>query len=172
MINPKMEAALNKQINEEFYSSFLYLSMSAFFESISLTGFANWMKIQSQEEYVHATKFYTYLIQKGGRVQLEAIQKPKTEWKNVLDVYEETYAHEQKISALVNNLVDLALEVKDHATNSFLQWFVNEQVEEEANVTKILDDLKMIADNKSILFMIDREMGQRVYTPPADTTTA
>jgi ferritin len=172
MINPKMEAALNKQITEEFYSSFLYLSMSAFFESISLTGFANWMKIQSQEEYFHATKFYTYLIQKGGRVQLDTIQKPKTEWKSVLEVYEETYAHEQKISSLINGLVDLALEVRDHATNSFLQWFVNEQVEEEANVTKILDDLKMIADNKSILFMIDREMGQRVYTQPADTTTA
>ncbi len=170
MINPKMEAALNKQITEEFYSSFLYLSMSAYFESVSLTGFANWMKVQAQEEYFHATKFYTYLIQKGGRVELQAIAKPKTEWKNILDVYEETYAHEQKISALINGLVDLALEVKDHATNSFLQWFVTEQVEEEANVTKILDDLKLVGDNKSVLFMIDREMGQRVYTPPATTT--
>jgi len=170
MINPKMEAALNQQINEEFYSSFLYLSMSAYFESVNMTGFANWMKVQTQEEYFHATKFYNYLIQKGGRVQLNAIQKPKTEWKSLVEVFEETYAHEQKISSLINGLVDLALEVRDHATNSFLQWFVTEQVEEEANVTKILEDLKVIGDNKSVLFMIDREVGQRVFTQPADTT--
>ena len=141
--------------------------MSSYLESVNLTGFANWMKVQSQEEYFHATKFYTYVIQKGGRVTLDAIAKPRTEWKSPVEIFEETYAHEQKITGLINNLVDLALEVKDHATNSFLQWFVTEQVEEEANVTKILEDLKVVSDNKSVLFMIDREMGTRVFTPPA-----
>ncbi len=169
MINPKMEAALNQQINEEFYSSFLYLSMAAHFEKISLTGFANWMKIQSQEEYMHAMKFYTYLLQKGGKVTLKKIEQPKLEWSSVVEVFDDTYAHEQKITALIDNLVNLALEVKDHATNAFLQWFVNEQVEEESNVTKIIDDLKMVADNKTGLFMVDREMSQRVAAPVAAT---
>ena len=171
MINPKMEAALNKQINEEFYSSYLYLSMSAYFESVNLAGFANWMKVQSQEEYFHATKFYNYVIQKGGKVTLEAIAKPKIVWSSTIEAFEDTYAHEQKISALINGLVDLALELKDHATNSFLQWFVTEQVEEEANDVKILEDLKAVGDNRSVLFMIDREMSTRVFTPPATPAT-
>lgn len=171
MINPKMEAALNQQINEEFYSSYLYLSMAAHFEKASLTGFSNWMKIQSQEEHLHAMKFYTYLLQKGGKVVLQKIEQPKSEWTSVVEAFEDTYAHEQKITACIDNLVNLALEVRDHATNAFLQWFVNEQVEEESNVTKILDDLKLVADNKTGLFMVDREMAQRV-TAPAEPTPA
>lgn len=167
MINPKMEEALNLQINKEIYSSYLYLSMSAFLERQSLNGFANWMKIQSQEEYVHAMKFYAYLLQKGGKITLLEINQPKTDWKSVLEVFEDTYTHEQTVTESIDNLVNLAFDVRDHATNSFLQWFVNEQVEEEANATKILDELRMVADNKTGLFMIDREMAQRVLTVTA-----
>lgn len=163
MINPKIEQALNKQLNEEFFSSYLYLSMSAYFEKLNLNGFANWMKVQSQEEYSHAMKFYTYLIQKGGTANLEQINKPENNWDNVIAVFEATYKHEQHITECINNLVDLALEVRDHATNSFLGWFVNEQVEEEANVTKLIEELKMVADNKPGLFMMDRELAQRVF---------
>ncbi|MBV6510970.1 MAG: ferritin [Ignavibacteriales bacterium] len=161
MLNAKLEKALNKQINEEFYSSYLYLSMSAWFESKSLLGFANWMKLQSKEEYQHAEKFYNYVFTKGGTVTLAPIGQPKTEWKSVLDAFQNTLEHEQHITKCINDLVDLALAEKDHATGAFLQWFVNEQVEEEANATKILDDLKMIGDNSYGIFMLDREMGQR-----------
>lgn len=169
MINPKIEAALNKQLNEEFYSSYLYLSMSAFFERLNLAGFANWMKVQSQEEYSHAMKFYTYLMQKGGTAVLEQINKPVATWDSTLAVFEATYKHEQHISECVNSLVDLALEVRDHATNSFLAWFVNEQVEEEANVTKLIEELKMVGDNKTGLFMMDRELAQRVFVDTTNT---
>lgn len=161
MLNANLEKALNKQINEEFYSSYLYLSMSAWFESKSLLGFANWMKLQSKEEYLHAEKFYNYVFTKGGQVTLAPIAQPKTEWKSVLDAFENTLEHERHITKCINGLVDLSLAEKDHATGAFLQWFVNEQVEEEANATKILDDLKMIGDNSYGIFMLDREMGSR-----------
>ncbi|MBI2419654.1 MAG: ferritin [Ignavibacteriales bacterium] len=169
MINPKIEQALNKQLNEEFFSSYLYLSMSANFEKLNLAGFANWMKVQSQEEYSHAMKFYNYLIQKGGTAVLEQINKPDTKWENTLAMFEATYAHEQHITECINNLVDLALEVKDHATNSFLAWYVNEQVEEEANVTKLIEELKMVGENKTGLFMMDRELAQRVFVDATAT---
>ncbi len=170
MINPKMQNALNSQINEEFFSSFLYLSMSAYFDKLNMSGLANWMRIQTQEEYMHAMKFYTYLLQKGGTVELKALAQPKYEWKNILEVFEDTYIHEQKITSLIDGLVDIAIELKDHATNSFLQWFVTEQVEEEANVCKILDEFKMVGDNRTGLLMLDRELGSRVFT--ASTTSA
>ncbi len=169
MLKPKMEEALNKQINEEMYSSYLYLSMSAYFESVSLTGFASWMKIQSAEEYAHAMKIYTYIIQKGGRAKLSAIAEPKQSWDTPLNVFEDTLKHEQHITACIDELVNLALELKDHATNNFLQWFVTEQVEEEANATKIIDDLKMIGNNNHGIFLLDRELGQRA-TPAAEAT--
>ena len=141
--------------------------MAAYFESANMNGFSQWMKVQSQEEYGHAMKFYSYLLQKGGKVTLLPIEKPKAVWGSTLEAFEDTYAHEQKITACIDHLVDLAVELKDHATNSFLQWFVNEQVEEEANDTKIIDDLKLIGDNKSGLFMLDRELGQRSAAPAA-----
>ncbi|MFA6596623.1 MAG: ferritin [Ignavibacteriaceae bacterium] len=169
MMNEKIEAALNAQVNKEFFSSYLYLSMSSYFASKSLNGVANWMKIQADEEHLHASKFYAYILQKGGRVVLKAIEAPKTEWKSVLDAYEDTYAHEKLITASIDELVNLSLEVKDHATNIFLQWFVTEQVEEEANVTKIIDDLKMIGDNNYGVLMLDRELGAR---QPAPQTSA
>jgi ferritin len=168
MIKSSIENAINNQINAELYSSYLYLSMSAYFETKSLTGFAKWMSIQSKEEYAHAMKFYAYLIQKGGKVKFSKIDEPKQEWKSLLDVFEDTYAHEQKVSASINEIVDLALQEKDHATVSFLNWFVTEQVEEEATAQKLVDDLKLIGDNNSGLFMMDRELGQRASAPAGE----
>lgn len=168
MINYRIEKALNEQVNAELYSSYLYLSMSSYFQSISLKGFANWMSAQAQEELSHAMKFYDYIIERGGKVSLEKIDAPPREWSSPLKVFEDTYKHEQKVTSLINSLVDLAISEKDHATNNMLQWFVAEQVEEEANASEILDQLKIIGDEKRNLFMIDRELGQRVYKPAKD----
>lgn len=161
MISAKMQKALNKHLNEELFSSYLYLSMAAYFESKNLNGFANWMKLQSQEEYVHGLKFYDYIHQVGGRVTLSQITAPKTDWKNIKEVFTETLEHEKFITDLINKLVDLAILEKDHATNNFLQWFVNEQVEEVANAEDLVNKLEMIGDNKNGLFMLDRELGAR-----------
>lgn len=162
MISAKMQKALNKHLNEEMFSSYLYLSMSAYFETKNLKGFANWMRLQSQEEYMHAMKFYSYIIQVGGNVTLAQINAPKTSWKNHMEVFKETLEHEKYITELINKLVDLAIQEKDHATNNFLQWFVNEQVEEVATAEDIVNKLEMIGDNKNGLFLIDRELGARV----------
>jgi len=167
MINEKIEKALNAQLNKEFFSSYLYLSMSSYFESKNLTGMSAWMKIQADEEHLHAMKFYAYVIQKGGRAILTSIETPKSDWKSVVEVFEDTYTHEQFITASIDELVHLSLEVKDYATHNFLQWFVTEQVEEEANVTKIIDDLKMVGENNYGIFMLDRELGARQPAPPA-----
>ncbi len=161
MISVKMQKALNKHLNEELFSSYLYLSMAAYFESKNLKGFANWMRLQSQEEYTHGMKFYSYIIQVGGTVTLNQINAPKTSWKNHMEVFKETLEHEKFITELVNKLVDLAIIEKDHATNNFLQWFVNEQVEEVATAEDIVNKLEMIGDNKNGLFMLDRELGAR-----------
>ncbi len=162
MISTKMQKALSKHLNEELFSSYLYLSMASYFESKNFKGFANWMKLQSQEEYAHAMKFYGYIIQVGGVVTLTQINAPKTSWKNHMEVFKETLEHEKYITDLINKLTDLAILEKDHATNNFLQWFVNEQVEEVATAEDIVNKLEMIGDNKNGLFMIDRELGARV----------
>ena len=167
MLSKKMNDALNEQINAEFYSAYLYLSMEAYFESVNLPGFAKWMRAQIQEESMHAMKLYDFVNERGGRVLLKAIEGPVTEWSSPLAVFEATYAHEQKVTGLINDLVNLAVEEKDHATNSFLQWFVNEQVEEEASADAVVQQLKMAEDSPGGMFMIDRELGQRVFTPPA-----
>ncbi len=161
MLKASILNILNKQINEELYSSYLYLSMSAYFSSINLDGFAKWMKIQSAEEYGHAMKIYDYVIQCDGKVTLKAINNPKSQWKSALEVFQDTLKHEQYISGCINNIVNLAIKEKDHATNNFFQWFVAEQVEEEANARNIVDKLKMIGETKSGLFMLDRELGKR-----------
>lgn len=163
MINKKMEEAINKQINAELYSSYLYLSMSAYFSLINLGGFANWMKIQAQEELTHAMKFYDYINERGGKVTLTKIEQPKTEWKSALEAFEDTYNHECVVTGLINDLVNLAIEEKDHSSNVFLQWFVTEQVEEEASAQEILDKLKFIGDNGAALFMIDKDLSQRNF---------
>jgi len=144
MIKEKIQDALNKQINAELYSSYLYLSMSAYFESINLKGCANWMRVQTQEELVHAMKFYDYLIERGGKVILSSIESPPTEWPSPLAIFEQAYQHEQKVTGLINGLVDLAIAEKDHATNNFLQWFVSEQVEEEASADEVAQKIKLM----------------------------
>jgi ferritin len=167
MISKKMEEALNEQVNAELYSAYFYLSMESYFRAQNLNGFANWMRAQTQEEVSHAMKIYDFIDERGGRVLLKAIEGPQREWDSALGVFDAVYAHEQKVTALINNLVDLAIEEKDHATNSFLQWFVNEQVEEEASADEIVQKLKMMASAPGGMFMLDRELGQRVFTPPA-----
>jgi ferritin len=161
MLTDKMQKALNGQLNAELYSSYLYLSMNAYFKSVNLDGFANWMYYQAQEELEHSMKFYDFIIQRGGKVVLTQIEAPPTEWDSPLAVFEATLAHEQKVTGLINDLVEIALEEHDHATNIFLQWFVSEQVEEEESVGGVLQQLKLMGEAKGGLFMIDRELAKR-----------
>ncbi len=167
MIGKKMEKALNDQVNAELFSAYLYLSMEAYFKSLNMNGFANWMRVQTQEEVIHATMMYDFINERGGRVTLKAIDGPKTKWDSPLAVFKNIYEHEQKVTGLINNLVDLAIKEKDHATNAFLQWFVNEQVEEESSADAVVQQLKMMKDAPGGIFMLDKELGQRVFTPPA-----
>jgi len=168
MISRKIEEALNGQINAELYSAYLYLSMESYFESVSLPGFANWMRVQTQEELMHAMKIYDFINERGGRVLLKAIDQPQSEWKSPLVAFEAVYKHEQKVTGLINDLVNLATEEKDHATTAFLQWFVNEQVEEEKNASDIVGKLKLIEADPQALFMMDSQMAKRLFTPPAE----
>jgi len=167
MLKQKIEKSFNDQITEELFSSYLYLSMSAYFQSVNLPGFANWMRVQAQEELMHAMKFYDYINERRGRVLLKEIKTPQHEWKSPLEIFEGALKHEEYITEKINNLVDISLKEKDHASNVFLQWFVNEQVEEEANADDIINRLKLIGDSKDGLFMIDRELATRVFTMPA-----
>jgi ferritin len=167
MLSEKMEQAFNKQLNAELYSAYLYLSMAAYFYSLNLNGFANWMTVQNQEETMHAMKFYNYINERGGRITLAQIDGPPTNWHSPLEIFEETLKHEEKVTGLINNLVDLAIAERDHAANAFLQWFVTEQVEEEASANEIIQNLKMAGNDPHALFMLDRELGARVFTPPA-----
>ncbi|MFH1195407.1 MAG: ferritin [bacterium] len=161
MISPKMQAALNKQMNDELFSSYLYLSMAAYFESKNYSGFAGWMKIQSSEEYGHALKFFHYIHEVGGKVELETINKPQHEWDSPKNAFEDALAHEHKITDGISNLVNLAIEEKDHATHIFLHWFVEEQVEEVAHSSSIVQKFDMVADSKNGLYLLDKELGQR-----------
>lgn len=167
MIKDNVQEAFNKQLNAELYSAYLYLSMAAYFQSINLPGFANWMRVQEQEERVHALMFYDYIVARSGRVTLTSIDAPPTDWASPLAVFEDAYKHEQKVSGLINDLVNLALDERDHAAHIFLQWFVNEQVEEEENANNIVQQLKLMGQEGSSLFMVDRELAQRVFVPPA-----
>jgi ferritin len=166
-INEELQAALNDQINAEYYSSYLYLSMSAYFESQDLPGFANWMRVQSKEEDFHVQKFFDYIIERGGRVILEAIDKPQKDWKNPLEVFEAALAHEQHITSRIGDLVELAVEHRDRATQSFLQWFVDEQVEEEASAEQVVKSIKLGGGQPVAMLMLDRELAGRTFTPPA-----
>ena len=168
MVSKKMEEALNEQVNAEMYSAYLYLSMEAYFKSLNLSGFANWMRVQTQEEVAHAMKIYGFIDERGGRITLKAIDEPRTKWDSPPAVFKAVYEHEQKVTGLINDLVDLAIEEKDHATNTFLQWFVNEQVEEEASADQVVQQLKMMEKAPGGMFMLDRELGQRVFTSPAN----
>lgn len=167
MLDPKMQNALNDQLNFELYSGYLYLSMSSWFESVNLTGFAGWMHIQAQEELVHAMKYFDYIQERSGRSLLTTVEGPDTEWTSPLEAFEDAYEHETKVTGRINKLVDLAIELSDHATNNFLQWFVAEQVEEEASVDEVVQHLKMVSSDSSGLFMLDRELASRTFVAPA-----
>jgi ferritin len=153
--------ALNEQINAELYSAYLYQAMAAHFAAGNLKGFAHWMDLQAKEEQAHARKMYEFLLDRGGRVTLKAIAAPPAEWKSPLAIFEESYAHEQKVTGLIHKLVDLARAESDHATEVFLAWFVSEQVEEEANASEIVEKLKMVKDHTQGLLMMDAHLGQR-----------
>jgi ferritin len=170
MISQKVQDALNDQLNAELYSSYLYMSMSAYFQSLNLSGFANWMRVQVQEELVHATKFYDFLNERGGRVALTAIAGPPIQWNSPLDAFKAALEHEQKVTARINNLVDIASGERDHATHIFLQWFVTEQVEEEDNANSVVQKINLMGEAQGGLFMLDRELALRTFTPPAQTS--
>lgn len=161
MIKEKIQEAINKQINAELFSAYLYQSMGAYLDSVNLGGMAAWMNMQAKEELEHAMKFYNYLLERGGRVKLYAIDEPQFEWNSPLEVFEASYEHEQYVTGRINDLVELAAEEKDHATGVMLQWFVSEQVEEEATVDEIVEKMKMISESRNGLYMLDRELGKR-----------
>jgi ferritin len=162
MLSEKMQQALNDQLNAELASAYIYLSMSAYFQANDLAGMAHWMRVQWQEELMHVSKYYDYISDRHGRVHLSAIAEPPKEWNSPLDAFQHALEHERHITRLIGQLVDLSLEERDHSTNNFLQWFVAEQVEEEANVAAIVGQLKIIGDNTSGLFMVDREVAKRL----------
>ena len=167
MLNNKIQDALNEQINAEFWSAYLYLSMAMHFEAEGRSGVANWFKIQFQEEQAHATIFMNYINQRGGRVELKAIDAVPTEWASPLDAFKATLAHEQKVTELINNLFGLAEAERDYATRDRLAWFVNEQVEEEDTARQLIDKFKLIGNDGMGLYMLDQELAARVYTAPS-----
>jgi len=161
MLSKAMQDAINEQVRDELYSAYLYLSMAAYFEATSLPGFAAWMRAQSQEEVTHAMKLFDFVNERGGRVELHAIEQPPVEFESPRDVFEATYEHEQKVTGLIHDLYKLALEENDYAAQVMLHWFIDEQVEEEDSVSQILDTLERIGDKDQGLIMLDRELGQR-----------
>lgn len=165
MLTSKMQEALNAQLNAEYYSSYLYLSMSAYCESIDLKGVAHWFLIQGQEEMAHVMKLFNYIVDRKGEVRLQAIDGPPTKWDSPLAVFEAALAHEQHVTERINKLTELALAEHDHATWTLLQWFISEQVEEEASLDVIVEQLKLAAGAPAALFLLDRELGTRTLTP-------
>ncbi|MBR5304429.1 MAG: ferritin [Candidatus Gastranaerophilales bacterium] len=166
MISEKMQAAFCDQINKELYSEYLYLSMKAYFLNLNLNGFATWMDVQVQEEHAHAMGMFDYVIERGGSVELMAIDKPETNWNSPLEVFKAVLSHEEYVTSRINALMDVAEETKDRAATIFLNWYLKEQVEEEANVGGVLAQLEMIGDDKSGLFALDKELGGRTFVAP------
>ena len=160
-IKAAMEKAINDQINAELYSAYLYLSMAAYFESRNMKGFAKWMQIQTKEEVSHAMKFYNFVFERGGKVTLKAVEQPASDWKSPLALFEQVYEHEQKVTNLINKLVEAARADNDMATENFLMWYIDEQVEEEAHAYEAVLKLKMVGDVPQALYMLDKEMGAR-----------
>ncbi|MFA5327002.1 MAG: ferritin [Prolixibacteraceae bacterium] len=166
MIKKEVLDAINEQINAESYSAYMYLSMAGYFENLGLSGFAHWMKIQYQEESAHALKFFNYLTDRGGKIRLKAIEQVPVDFDGIVDVFEKTLEHENHVTDLISNLMNVAVAARDHASQSFLKWFVDEQVEEESNIEKILATLKLINGQGNGIFMMDRELSQRVFNDP------
>jgi ferritin len=156
-----MQDALNEQINKEFFSSYLYLSMAAYFEDKNLTGFAHWMRLQADEEREHAMKFYNFILDRGGRVQLRAIDAPATEWKSNLEVVEQVAEHEGKVTASIHDLYELARQEKDYPAQVMLQWFISEQVEEEKNAAELVAKLRLIEERGTAVLMLDHRLSKR-----------
>ncbi|MCK5162066.1 MAG: ferritin [Desulfobacula sp.] len=167
MLSQKLQDAINYQINRELFSEYYYLSMASYFNSAGLSGFENFFLVQVEEERFHAMKMYNFVNEKGGRVYLQAIEAPKTQFESALEVFKLAYEHEKLVSKLINDLMDLAIKENDHAAKNHLNWFVEEQVEEEASMDTILNKLKLIGGEGHGLLMLDNELGQRVFTPPA-----
>lgn len=167
MLNKKMEEALNKQLNAELYSAYLYYSMSAYFEAEDLQGCAHWMRLQALEEMTHVSRFFDFINDRGGRVLMQPVEGPETNWESPTAVFKATLEHEGTVTGLINKLVDLSLELSDHATNNFLQWFVGEQVEEEATADEILTKMKRVESSPGGLFQLDAELGARTIVLPS-----
>ncbi|RME28330.1 MAG: ferritin [Deltaproteobacteria bacterium] len=169
MIDERMHKELNLQLKHELESAYLYLAMMAWFRNNGWDGMANWMKAQVQEEIVHAMKFFDHLAERGAKIELMPLELKKTSWSGPLEVFKDAYEHEQFITGRIHTLAKVADEVGDYAAKPMLQWFIEEQIEEEASTSKVAEDLERAGDNRSVLMMLDRELGQRVFTPPADT---
>ncbi|GAB4563238.1 MAG: ferritin [Anaerolineae bacterium] len=161
MLSERLQKAMNDQVKNELYSAYLYLSMATYFHAENLPGMAHWMEAQAQEEVEHAMKFYGYLYDRNARVVLQAIEQPPSDFGSPLGAFKQALEHEQKVTAMINNLYAMAVEDKDYASQSFLQWFIDEQVEEEKSATDIIAQLEMIGDNKVGLIMLDRQLAQR-----------
>lgn len=167
MIGDKLRETMNEQIKNELESAYIYLSMSAYFHDQGFDGMAQWMRAQTLEEMAHAQRFFDYLVERGGKVVLLPLNISKTEWASPLEAFQDAYKHEQFITSKINDLVTLARKEQDYAAEAMLQWFVSEQVEEEASVSKVVGDLERVGDKGHGLLMIDRELGRRSFTPPA-----
>ena len=161
MLGKEIQDAMNEQVKNEFYAAYQYLSMAAYCESENLPGFAHWMRTQAQEETQHAMKFYDFILDRNGRVVLQAVEEPVVEFGSPLEVFERALEHEQRVTAMINDLYGLAVRENDYASQTFMQWFVTEQVEEEKNAGDVVETLKMIGDRSEALFLLDRELGRR-----------
>ncbi|HUP00027.1 MAG TPA: ferritin [Gemmatimonadota bacterium] len=161
MLSVKIQPALNDQINNEFYAAYLYLSMAGFFQEKNLSGFAHWMRLQREEEIAHGMKIFDFVYDRDGRVELGALEQPQATFDSPLDVMERALEHEREVTAKINELYELAVAEKDYSTQALLQWFILEQVEEEASALQIVEQLRMIGDSRAALLMLDRELGSR-----------
>lgn len=161
MLSKKLQDALNEQLKHELYSAYLYLSMSAHFEAQNLRGFAHWMRVQSQEEVSHAMRIFDFINDRGGRVMLQAIDEPPTDFKSPFDIFQKALAHERKVTGMIHKLYELAVKENDYPAQVMLQWFIEEQVEEERSATEVVEQLKLIGDQGAGLFMLDRQLGER-----------
>ncbi len=166
MLNEKMEKEFNEQINKELFSAYLYLDMKSRFSEMNLQGFVNWMDVQVQEEKAHAMGMYDYVLERGGKVELLAIDKPEVEGKTPLEIFEQVLKHEEFVTSRINHLMDVADEVRDRAALSFLDWYLKEQVEEESNVGGVLATLRLIGEDKKALLMLDKDLATRTFVAP------
>ncbi len=165
-MNEKLEKAINDQINAELYSEYFYMAMYAYFDRMNLQGFKNWMNVQMQEEHAHAMGMFNYIHERGGKVILDKIEQPKSDWSNPVEVFEDVLKHEKYVTSRINDLLDIAEEVNDRAAVSFLDWYLKEQVEEESNVSNVLKTLRMVCDDKHCLYMMDKDLASRTFNPP------